>query len=329
LRSKSWLLSLPYTIREVAVASLIYSVIKKNKHMKRVGVYNNIPKELKVEPIRKGTTMLYRLVNYSVDNSDPTKPNRKVWPKAIKIPTLDRILDPNTNEVIPIGVVNTVDRDGNPSIDTFWVRGMENDGYFLLSGDSIKDQYYHWYFSLCNFNRSNPKRDTSIDALFEVVDAPGDARKELKKLDIELEALLYVRDMNREDLKTFAAALGWNEKEDADILRNMAKDLAKRDPVAFNKIITNKDMELKAFIKRAKDAGTIMHDNKQNKVVWTVNNETIATFPRVEGVNWITQMADWIKTSKNGDSTLAAIKKSVTTNGMEVQELEEESRRKK
>jgi hypothetical protein len=168
--------------------------------MKKVGVFNNLPASLKVNALQKGTTKLYRLVNFVIDNTDQNNPNRRVWPKAIKIPTLDRILDPDTNDVLPIGVVNTVDRDGNPAINTFWVRGMENDGYFLLSGDSIQDQYFHWYFSLTNYNRSNPRRDTSIEALFEEVDAPGDAKKELKKLDIELE-LLYVRDMSLQDLK--------------------------------------------------------------------------------------------------------------------------------
>jgi len=289
--------------------------------MKRVGVFNNLPANMKVAPLKRGTTILYRLVNYVIDNTDPAKPNRRVWPKAIKIPTLDQIIDPDTNEVIRIGVVNTVDCDGNPSIDTYWVRGMENDGYFILSGDSIKDQYFHWYFSLCNHNRSNPRRDTSVDPLFELVDAPGDAKKELKKFDVELEAMLFVRDMSTEELKNFAASLGWNEKEDADILRNMAKDLAKKDAVAFNKLITNKDVELKAFIKRAKDAGAIVYDQRQNKVM--LNGETIATFARVEGMNWITQMADWIKTAKNGDRVLDAIKKSVATpkeNGVEAME---------
>ena len=296
--------------------------------MKKVGVYNNLPASIKVEPLKRGTTKLYRLINYSVDNTDPARPNRRVWPKAIKIPTLDRILDPETNDVIPIGVVNTVDRDGNPSINTFWVRGMENDGYFLLNGDSIQDQYYHWYFSLTNYNRSNARRDSSIEPLFEVVDAPGDAKKELKKLDIELEALLYVRDMSAQDVKNLAASLAWNEKEDIDILRNMAKDLAKKDAIAFNKLVTNKDMEMKAFIKRAKDAGAIVFDSKQNKLSWAITNETIATFPRVEGVNWLSQAADWIKTAKNGEQTLAAIKKSLA-NGTDVSNepvLEEESK---
>jgi hypothetical protein len=291
--------------------------------MKKVGTWNNLPDDMKVEPIKKGTTVLYRLINYSVDNTDPTKPNRKVWPKAIKIPTLDRIINPKTNDIVGIGVVNSVDRDNNPSIDTFWVRGMENDGFFLLSGDSIKDQYYHWYFSLCNFNRSNLNRDTSIEALFELVDAPGDAKKELKKFDIELEALNFVRDMNSQDLKTFAASMSWNEKEDADILRNMAKDLARRDPVAFNKMISNKDVELKAYIKRAKDSGAIVYDQRQNKVI--LNGETVATFARVEGMNWLTQMADWIKTAKNGEKVLDAIKRSVAgkENGAEVLETEQ------
>jgi hypothetical protein len=291
--------------------------------MKKVGAYNNVPKEIEPKPLSRGTTILYRLVNYVIDNSDPAKPNRRVWPKAIKIPTLDRIMHPTENTVIPIGVVNTVDRDGNPSIDSYWVRGMENDGYFILSGDSVKDQYYNWYFQLCNFNRSNPRRDTSIDPLFELVDAPGDAKRELKKFDVELEAMLYVRDMNTQDLKNLAASLSWNEKEDIDILRNMAKDLAKRDPIKFNALITGKDVELKAFIKRAKDAGTIVYDQRQNKVI--LNGETIATFARVEGMDWLSQMADWIKTAKNGESTLQAIKKSIANKlaGNGTEELEE------
>jgi hypothetical protein len=115
--------------------------------------------------------------------------------------------------------------------------------------------------------------------------------------------------MDAKSLQLLAASMNWDEKEDIDILRAKAKDFAKEDPKRFSVVVRSKDVEVKAILKRASDNGVINFNIQQNKVVWVSNNETIATLPRIEGQDWLTGMADWIKTAKNGLQTYEAIKK--------------------
>lgn len=297
-----------YRIVARVLAVLLFTLSSTNNHMKQVGTYNKIPDTLKVTPLTKGQVILYRLLDPVIDPTDPLK-QKLIWKKAVKIPTLDVIADPATGAPIEIGVVDRVDRDNVPTIKTFWARGMENNGYFSLTGGQGHDDYFYWMFELTNYNKSNPNRDQTVEAKFERVDRVGDAKKGLKKLDDELNALIYVRDMDVKDLKNLAAAMMWDENDAVDILRERAKELAKADALKFSAIVRSKDVEIKAILKRAYDKGDIKYNVQQNKVQWGSNNETIATLQRIEGQDWLSQMADWIKTAKNGDKTYEAIKR--------------------
>lgn len=278
--------------------------------MKQIGTYNKIPEGLKVATLKKGEYVLYRLLDPVIDQNDPKK-EKFIWPRAKKIPTLDTIADPKTGAPINIGVVQRVDKDGMPTIVTHWVNGMENNGYFTLTGGKGNDDYLHWFFELANTNLSNPNRDDSVTPLFERIDRIADAKKKLKKRDEELDALVYVRDMDDKALINLAASMNWNEKEDTDILRNQAIDLAKADPKKFAQMVRSKDVEIKATLKRAQDGSIIRYDVQQHKIIWVNNSDTIATLARVEGQDWLTGMSDWIKTSKNGEKVYESIRKQL------------------
>lgn len=278
--------------------------------MKQIGTYNKIPDGLKVAPLKKGEYVLYRLLEPTIDPNDPKK-EKLVWPRAKKIPTLDRITDPDSGTPIDIGVVERVDRDGLPSIKTFWVNGMENNGYFTVTQGKGNDDYFYWFFELTNANKSNPKRDQSVTPLFERIDRVADEKKKLKKRDEELDALIYVRDMDDKSLRLLAAAMAWDDRDEIDALRNKAIDFAKADPKKFGLVVRSKDVEIKANLKKAQDAEVIKYNIQQNKVVWGSSGDTIATLPRVEGQDWLTGMCDWIKTAKNGDKNYEAIRKQL------------------
>jgi hypothetical protein len=278
--------------------------------MKQIGSYNKIPDSLQVPPLKKGEYVLYRLLDPAIDPNDPLK-QKYIWPRAKKIPTLDRIHDPKTGEPIDIGVVDRVNRDGVPSIKTYWVNGSESNGYFTLTGGRGYDDYFYEYFELTNTNKSNPHRDTSVFPLFERIDRVADEKKKLKKRDEELDALIYVRDMGEKELRLLAASMMWDDKDDIDALRNRAIDFAKADPRKFSTVVRSKDVEIKANLKKAQELEVIRYNTQQNKVVWGVSNDTIATLPRVEGQDWLTSMCDWIKTAKNGDKTYEAIRKQL------------------
>jgi hypothetical protein len=69
----------------------------------------------------------------------------------------------------------------------------------------------------------------------------------------------------------------------------------------------DKGRDVKAIIKQAITAGVIKYDVAQHRI--TLNGQTLIKLERVEGVDYLVQAADWMATAKNGEKTLATIKK--------------------
>jgi hypothetical protein len=287
--------------------------------MKPIGNYNKLPKEFKQpEPLKRGQTVTYRFTEdfrrEVITSREGTKQVR--YPELIKIPVIDNIrVDYKDEKGIDhteyhdIGLVRSVDRDNIPTAKSWWVHANLSQGEITLTGGSIEDEERYWYAELCNYNESNPNRDASKKAYFYRVDKVADAKQRNKKVDLELECLLFIRDLTPGEVKKLAAAILHNENEDVDILRDKLNAFAKSDPEKFNRLATSKDVEINAAIQRAYNAQVIKWIPSQSRVAWGNNNSTIATLKLVEGLSWQEQFADWIKTHKNGKETYDTIKK--------------------
>lgn len=293
--------------------------------MKPIGRYNKLPKTFKQpEKLAKGQVVRYRLVeDYRTEvitSREGTKITR--WPENIKIPCVDTIQitykdesGEEKSDLFDIGLVRQVDRDGNPSLlDTIWIPANALGGEFAAVGGSIEDEKRYWLFELCNRNASNPNRDQAVQPMFYRVDVIGEAEKENKKVEVELECLLYIRNLSPKQLKELAASFVLNENEPEPVLRKKLNDIAKADPAKFYRDATSKEVEVKAMIQRAFTKGVIKYVPQQHKVTWGgKENGTISTLPRVEGQTWQDLFSDWIKTSgKNGTATYENIRKMMS-----------------
>lgn len=283
--------------------------------MKQIGNYNKFPEGFPMpEPLKKGQIATFKLI-HELSRKDPTDPTKILWPYSIEIPPTDTIFWTDAKEklhIIDIGMILDVDKEGRPTrADTFHVQAKAFEGEFSLLGGNLRDQQLYQYFRLCNYNTNNKNRDTSKQGLFRQVNAVEEAGVRNKHYNLRAEAMSFVKDLSKEDLKKHASALNWNENDDTDIIRDKLYAFAEKNPGEFIKRAKNKDIDYKANLKRAADAKIIVYDTHQRKVSWAESQEAIAMFERAEGMDWLSQFSEWVRTHKDGKKTYEAITKQL------------------
>jgi hypothetical protein len=254
---------------------------------------------------------VYRVLCGTVNPDDEARKKVPIlYPETWPIPNKDRIWDEHKQDYVDIGVIDrTINVGGvaTPKYKKLTTFVKRNNGYITCSGGIIGDEEIYEFFELTDHNVSKPKRDESKVGVIERIDIVGDSKKRVKSRNVKLDALKYFDGMTVGEMKEFAASMNWDENMDIAILQDKIGDMAENNPESFKKAVESKEKDNKAIIRRAIDAGVIKYDVAQHKV--TLNGQTLMSLTRVEGVDYLTQAADWIATAKNGDKTLATIKK--------------------
>lgn len=294
--------------------------------LKSIGRYNNFPKGFEQPKLAKGEAALYQLLN-SV--ADPDRPGQFRYNALTKIRSIDTVVI--NDETVDIGLVKSVTREGDVNeVDYIKIMGQENAGYFRLVGGSINDDKMYAFLELCNENESNPNRDESRIAKFRRIDDLKDAKDTRKKRSDKLAAMTFASNMNLTSVKQFASSRNWDENLEPEVLRSMVEKLAEENPKEFIRLAMDKDIEIKATIKRAIDNKVIEFNLPQSKWVWVKGGETIAQVARVEGIEPFDGLCDFIKTHKNGNTVYEAIAKGTKKQVIEqnqpgTDELEEDT----
>jgi len=275
--------------------------------LKKIGTYNDFPKEFKQPKLKKGESAQYRLLN-SV--KDPVLPGIFRFPASVKIRSVDRVKIDDSGEVHDIGLVTEIDKEGGVrNVRYIIIPAQQDAGYFRVTEGNIRDEEMYAFLELCNANKSNPNRDESMPELFERIDEERTAVGERKKRSDKLAAMTFAANMTLLAAKEFAAARNWDENDKEEVLRGKIEKYAETEPEAFMRSVNDKDQIIKATIKRAVDKGTIRFDAPQSKWVWAKGGETIAIVPRVEGLEPFEGLCDYIKTHKKGDAVYTEIAK--------------------
>lgn len=239
------------------------------------------------------------------------KTGKRIYPASTRIPTRDKIMDPETGDVIEIGVVLTVGKDKEVTkTKPYYAEGV-NGGNILLTGGNIEHEELYEYFELCNFNESNENRDINVAPMFRRIDRKKEAVKEARKIDKLTAALVYVSDLHINDVRDFAASLNWNILEEPEVLRTDLRKFALENPDAFLRLVDDPHVKMKSELKRSFDSGFIKYDVHTHKVLWGHNDTTIATLDRIQGISYLDQFADWVRSNKNGDNIMLNLRKQI------------------
>jgi ribosomal protein L20 len=271
--------------------------------MKKTKLFNDISPELiNKTKLKPGQQVVYRVHGIT---PDPMNPGKWAIPSSKNVPPTDQIWDPIKEEYIEIAAVRSVSPDGNHTFHDIYFFGNQG-GHMILLGGRAVDQEIHSYMSLCNYNGSNPDRDTSKEIYFELVDESAKSDKERKQRNLKREALNAAADLSPEDVRNYIAALGQEDSGKIEVLRNRLEDMADNDPSGFLDLINNKQAVMKATLNRAVNKGVILFDSEQSRFTWP-NGEVILVVSRTTGGDNIEELVGFCVANAKGEKVYQTI----------------------
>ena len=219
------------------------------------------------------------------------------------------INDPE-NGPVDFGMVKSVDPlTKRPSFRKFYVRPKRNDGLFTLRGDIIADLEIYDAILLSNDNKSNPFRDTSMEPIFEKVDAVKESKIRSKKRNFLFDSLDAIRHWSPDEMRIAGASHNLSASLSIDVLKDKLEEIAEKDPETFYKAIDSEDNKVRAIIKLATDAEIIAFSAHENKWFYPGSGETVALLDRREGANETEQLKDFLKSAANGPEIQGQLQK--------------------
>lgn len=265
--------------------------------MKKTELYNNVSPEILAQyKLKPGEQVVYKMAGIQPHPNDPS-----IWaiPNSKNVPVTDEIYDSIADKYVSIAAIRTVGTDGSISFhDLYFYKALA--GHMVLVGGKAADQEIHSYLSLCNYNGSNPNRDESKEIIFELVDEAAKSQKESKKRNLKREALNSAADLSADDVRNYIAALGQDDTQKIEILRNKLEEMADRDPEEFIALISNKQATMKATINRALAKGAIVFDTEQSRFSWP-NGEAILTVSRTTGGDNVDELISFCVSGAKGE----------------------------
>lgn len=278
-------------------------------------VYNNLSeglrKELKEKLKEVGRYVKYRFAIARINPDGERRAHGEfLYPLRWALtPVTYEIVDPYDQLRKRIGLVTGLKEYGAPS-DGFRRIWLEEQwqGIYILDMENPDDRDAFAYLEMHPKLEGGKFRNPNLPAIFSRIDELKQARKSLTEKENRANAMFVATSMSINEIQDFACAMGWNEHEDIDILRDKVLEIADKDHGFFKSFINNKSIEYRAVIKRAMDNNIIAFQPVESKFVWVTNGQTIAVLERAEGNQVLERMSDWLQTSKNGHEVYGKLK---------------------
>jgi hypothetical protein len=296
--------------------------------MKVLGDLNNISKEIKPRTLKPGEVVTYQFLG-GYPNTDPDIEARKerpyFWPEAVTLRLSDRIYDKGKGEYVEIGIPETIEKGEVKRFKKLELKAQANQGIFFVTGGRAADQELFEFLEICNSNESNPDRDESVNPWFKRIDLIVEAKEKNKQRTTLEKAIMYKGNMGEAKMREFAAAMGWNELADIEILEDQIGEMVMENPKGFlDFAIDEKGLKEKGLIKTALTYGIINYDVATHKILWASSNTPIAALERVEGKDKVELFYNWIVENKNGQNIYKSLQTKVNAAIREKQDKEAE-----
>jgi hypothetical protein len=266
---------------------------------------------LKENKLAIGQTVQFRLLSGVLNPDVEERRKREIlWAQSVCIVGKDRIRDPFSDNLVDIAVVKSIDKEGNVVPEKLYVPARDSNGFITIVGGNVAQERWYEFLQICNENESNPHRDKNIKPKFKQIDAAKESKEQNKRDDLLTEMLVLVKSFSKAERQEVAAAYGWDRHSEDDVIIQRLREIAKKDPEGFSKIVGNKiDLSMKAVIHDAITEGVITYAPLENKFTFTKTNEVICTLTRSESVEPKDQFLEWLKTNPSGKAVLNNIKK--------------------
>ena len=256
--------------------------------MRSTKYYNNLDSSVikKFGLDRLTDTVILRLLDVRMDPDNPSQP---IIPVYKKIPNRDVVIIDGAS--YDIGAISSVSGDKISFYEIgFW---KDEGGFKRLNPRTARDRDILEFLLLSNFNGSNPYRDPNVRPLFEVFRPEEKAKQRVDQRLQRVQAITIAASMTEEELREFAASVGWNEAEDVYVLKDKALDWCDRDPKGFVEAQSSRERYIMATLRRAESRDIIAKNILENAWVWKASNQTICSLPRNSERDMYQSFVDW------------------------------------
>lgn len=262
--------------------------------------YNNFSPSLKrmMKPDERAT---YRVLNI---RQDPDNPGKFLIPAAYQIPSTDVIFDEKKMEFVTIAAIERQDNEGN-AVFLNIVFTAANLGCLFLNGNNPTHQKIYQFLELCNYNESNPNRNSDSDPIFSRVDTKKEAADERTMRKLIVKAVNLALELDDSKAKEVALALGI-EADSMEEIRNELEDFAGENPNDFLTIVERASLGAEAILKEATKKGIIKNNVNSQVFEWTETEKEIYRYKKVANKNYFKELADYLE--ENNPDELNAIK---------------------
>lgn len=237
---------------------------------------------------------------------DPLNPGQLRMPSVVMIPPTDRVFSDETQDYVDIAAIRNVGTGGKITFYDIDFTSMER-GHKILDTNSREGLDVAQYLYISNYNASNKSRDTSIKALFELVDETGKAKEKLSNRKTRREALVAASTLEDADVRMLVSSMGGDENRPLEILRDEIESYAETNPEEFLKLSASKANHIKAVGKRAIDAGIITYNRQQSRFEWVSTGDPILTVPRSSSRKPLEAFLSFVNENKNGQAVFEEI----------------------
>lgn len=187
-----------------------------------------------------------------------------------------------------------------------------NEGKLIVEG---YDKMLLLYLSICSWNTESPFRTSTANGIFYASNADKKAAKESERLDLIEEALKYAREATATKMYIHSSYLGiptsdydsGNELTEKE-MRTTYRTAASRDPKRFIDSYGNKSLEVKYYIDKALENGTISNKHNPNKATWGSNNTEICDISGLKSNEAIGQRLFEFSQTELGEEFLIQLK---------------------
>lgn len=262
--------------------------------MRSTKYYNNLDSSVikKFGLDRLSDTVIIRLLDV---RPDPDNPSQPLIPVYKKIPNRDIIMV--EGQSYDIAAISSVSGDKISFYEIgFW---KDEGGFKRLNPRSARDRDILEFLLISNYNGSNPFRDPNVTPMFEVFRPEEKARKRVDERMQRVQAISIAAAMSEEELREFAASVGWNESEDMYLLKDKALDWCERDPKGFIEAQSSRERYIMASLRRAESRDIIAKNPVENSWVWKASGQTICSLPRHSEKNMYESFVDWYMSNDN------------------------------
>jgi hypothetical protein len=275
-----------------------------------IGIFNNLSDKLRAELEERakaaGNRIRYRF-NISHPNPDPEKFNGPiVWPSCYTLTPKRFFIQDRDSKRKEIMMVDEIDEKGKPIV-TRKVQCLER-----MAGEFWLDLSIQEDLDTFAFIELHPKTKTGLFPDKNIADAnyPVYRIEELKEAKLnragrnkKFDAIYVAKNYKLSEVKDFACAMGWEEGEEEDILRDRVEALADADPAFFIGFIDEDSIPYRATVKRAIGSRLWEYLPDESRVIWSSNKEPVCPVKRGlsdEGA-LLKEISIWLQTSKNGE----------------------------